>query len=147
MVLDTLENLEKYISLNPLFVKVVEYLKYNDLNSHEEGKEFIDGENLFVNYCLAEGKSKENAKLETHDKMIDIQIPLSSAETMGYTPRKYLPEMKYDSVKDLTFYDGLAQQYVTVSPGMFAIFFPQDGHAPCISESSKIKKVIFKVKA
>ena len=78
MVLDTLENLEKYISLNPLFVKVVEYLKYNDLNSHEEGKEFIDGENLFVNYCLAEGKSKENAKLETHDKMIDIQIPLSS---------------------------------------------------------------------
>ena len=147
MVLDTLENLEKYISLNPLFVKVVEYLKYNDLKTHEEGKVLIDGDNLFVNYCLAEGKSKENAKLETHDQMIDIQIPLSCAETMGYTPRKELPEMEYDPIKDLTFYNGMAQQYITVAPGMFAIFFPQDGHAPCISENAQIKKVIFKVKA
>jgi beta-galactosidase beta subunit len=28
-----------------------------------------------------------------------------------------------------------------------AIFFPQDGHAPCISDAPEIKKAIFKVKA
>jgi beta-galactosidase beta subunit len=28
-----------------------------------------------------------------------------------------------------------------------AIFFPQDGHAPCIIEKDEIKKAIFKVKA
>ncbi|MBR3398726.1 MAG: YhcH/YjgK/YiaL family protein, partial [Prevotella sp.] len=32
-------------------------------------------------------------------------------------------------------------------PGEFAIFFPQDGHAPCISQEEGIKKAIFKVKA
>ena len=77
--------------------------------------------------------------------MIDIQIPISSTEVMGYTPRNVLPVNDYDSEKDLTFYDGLADQYITVHPGMFAIFFPQDGHAPCISENPEIRKVIFKV--
>ena len=32
MVVDRLENLEKYASLNPLFAKAMEYLKTTDLN-------------------------------------------------------------------------------------------------------------------
>ena len=33
MVVDRLENLEKYASLNPLFAKAMEYLKTTDLNA------------------------------------------------------------------------------------------------------------------
>ena len=145
MILDTLENLGNYVSLNPLFSQVVDYINKTDLASQPEGKVVINGEKLFFNYCVAKGKTKEEAKLESHDKMIDIQIPISSTEVMGYTPRNVLPVNDYDSEKDLTFYDGLADHYITVHPGMFAIFFPQDGHAPCISENSEIRKVIFKV--
>jgi beta-galactosidase beta subunit len=36
---------------------------------------------------------------------------------------------------------------VTVKPGQIVIFFPQDGHAPCIIDEPEIKKAIFKVKA
>ena len=32
MVLDTLDNLEKYASLNPLFAQAIDYLKNTDLN-------------------------------------------------------------------------------------------------------------------
>ena len=78
--------------------------------------------------------------------MIDIQIPFNVPESMGYTPRTDLDEQPYNAEKDITFYDGLAQQYITVHPGMFVIFFPQDAHAPCVSEASEIRKVIFKVK-
>ena len=147
MVLDSLDNLEKYVSLNPLFTDVVEYIRNNDLAKHEPGKVFIKGNDLFVNYSIAKGKNKEDAKLESHDQMIDIQIPISCAETMGYTPRKDLPEVPYNADNDISFYEGLAQQYITVEPGSFAIFFPQDGHAPCISQESEIQKIIFKVKA
>ena len=147
MVLDSLDNLEKYVSLNPLFTDVLDYIRNNDLARHEPGKVFIEGNDLFVNYSIAKGKTTEEAKLESHDKMIDIQIPISCAETMGYTPRKDLPEVPYDADKDISFYEGPAQQYVTVEPGSFAIFFPQDGHAPCISQESQIQKIIFKVKA
>ena len=79
--------------------------------------------------------------------MIDIQIPLSGNETYGYTPRRYLPEGEYNKAKDITkLPDTPADDYVTCRPGMFAIFFPQDGHAPCISEEEGIRKAIFKVR-
>lgn len=147
MVIDTLENLEKYVSLNPLFKDVVDFIKSNDLDSLATGKHEIKGANLFVNIQIAKGKTKDAAVLETHKKMIDIQIPLSAEETYGYTPLCDLPETEYNAEKDVTKYAGLADTYVTCKPGEFAIFFPQDGHAPCISDKSEIKKAIFKVLA
>ncbi|MDE5998798.1 MAG: YhcH/YjgK/YiaL family protein [Bacteroidaceae bacterium] len=147
MILDTLENFGKYVAINPLFSKVEEYLQTHDLSAHESGKEMIDGANLFVNYSITKGKTKEAARIETHNAMIDIQIPLSGSETMGFTPRQNLPEAEYDAAKDICFYEGLAEKYITVHPGEFVIFFPQDGHAPCIADTEDIKKVIFKIKA
>lgn len=145
MVIDTLENLEKYVSLNPLFKDVVAFIKSNDLNKLEDGKHQIKGADLFVNIQRAKGKTRESALLETHKKMIDIQIPLSTSETYGYTPLKDLPEVEYNEEKDITKYEGAADTYVTCKPGEFAIFFPQDGHAPCISDEAEIRKAIFKV--
>lgn len=146
MVIDTLDKLSYYASLNPLFNDVVDFLKHNDLNKLEEGKHFIKGKDLFLNLQTAKGKTKEQAKLETHRNMIDIQIPLSTCETYGYTPLCDLPELEYNAEKDIIKYEGLAQTYVTCKPGEMAIFFPQDGHAPCISDKAEIKKAIFKVK-
>lgn len=147
MVIDTIENLEKYVTLNPLFKDVVEFLKNNDLNTLEEGKHFIKDKDLFVNIQMAKGKTKEEAKLETHKRMIDIQIPISACETFGYTPLGDLPAEEYNDEKDITKYAILAETYFTLKPSEFAIFFPQDGHAPCVSSEPQIKKAIFKVLA
>ncbi|CCY64261.1 putative uncharacterized protein [Prevotella sp. CAG:1124] len=147
MVIDTLENLDKYVSLNPLFKDVLDFIKSNDLNTLEVGKHEIKGSDLFVNVQVAKGKTKEVAVLETHKKMIDIQIPLSAEETYGYTPLCDLPDAEYNNEKDITKYEGMADTYVTCKPGEFAIFFPQDGHAPCIAGVPEIKKAIFKVLA
>lgn len=147
MIIDTLDKLVCYESLNPLFKNVVEFIKNNDLAAMEEGKHPICGDDLFVNIQVAKGKNREDAKLETHRRMIDIQIPLSTCETYGYTPLCSLPDLEYNAEKDIIKYEGLADTYVTCKPGEFAIFFPQDGHAPCISDEPEIKKAIFKVKA
>ena len=148
MIIDSLENLEKYAGVNPLFAKVVEFIKANDLNKLENGKHFIQDKDLFVNIQDARGRSAEEATLETHINMIDIQIPLSGDETFGYTPTEQLPKLEYNAEKDITKYGDLkAKSYITLQPGMMAIFFPQDGHAPCISTEETIHKVIFKVKA
>lgn len=144
MVIDKIENLEKYASLNPLFAQAVEFLKTTDLNAHEAGKVKLQGDELVVNFAQARPKTKEEAKLETHNRFIDIQIPLDGVELMGYTPRADLPEAEYNAEKDVTFYPGLAESYLTVKPGMFAIFFPEDGHAPGVTPDA-IKKVIVKV--
>ena len=146
MIIDKVENLEKYASINPLFPKVVEFLEANDLNKMEPGKYEIEGKDLFVNIQMAKGKTPAEAVIETHNKMIDIQIPLSDAETFGYTQRDLLPDVAYNEEKDITKIPDLAaDSYLTCMPGMMAIFFPQDGHAPCIAGVPEIKKAIFKV--
>ena len=148
MIIDKLENLKNYASLNALFPKVLEFLAQNDLNSLEAGKHEIVGKDLFVNIQMAKGKTPDAAVIETHDKMIDIQIPITASETFGYTQRDLLPKAEYNAEKDITKIPDLAaDSYVTCTPGMFAIFFPQDGHAPCIAGVPELKKAIFKVKA
>ena len=148
MIIDTLDNLKKYESLNPLFPKLVEFLNTHDLATMESGKHEIEGKDLFVNIQMAKGKTPDEAVIETHDKMIDIQIPLTAAETFGYTPREALPAAEYNAEKDITKIPDLAaESYVTAQPGSFCIFFPQDGHAPCIAGVPEIMKAIFKVKA
>ena len=148
MIIDKIENLKNYAQVNPLFPKVVEFIQQHDLNALEPGKYEIEGKDLFVNIQMAKGRTPEAAVIETHNKMIDIQIPLSDAETVGYTQRDLLPEAEYNEEKDITKIPDLAaDSYLTCQPGMMAIFFPQDGHAPCIAGVPEIKKAIFKVKA
>lgn len=148
MIIDTIENLSNYASLNPLFADVVAFLNANDLQTMEPGKYPIKDKNLFLNLQVAKQRTKETAFLETHIEMIDIQIPVSAAETFGYTPLCDLPAFEYNAEKDITKYgDTQPQTFVTVQPGQFAIFFPQDGHMPCITDAPEIKKAIFKVKA
>lgn len=148
MIIDTIENLGKYVALNPLFADVIEFLENNDLRTMEEGKYPIKDKNLFLSVQVAKQRTKESAFIETHIEMVDIQIPISCAETYGYSPLCDLPEFEYDAEMDMTKYgDTKPQTYVTIKPGQFVIFFPQDGHAPCIIDEQEIKKVIFKVKA
>ena len=148
MIIDKVENLKNYAQVNPLFPKVVEFIQQHDLNALEPGKYEIEGKDLFVNIQMAKGKTPAEAVIETHNRMIDIQIPLSDAETFGYTQRDQLPDAEYNAEKDITKIPDLAaDSYLTCQPGMMAIFFPQDGHAPCIAGVTEIKKAIFKVKA
>ena len=67
---------------------------------------------------------------------------------MGYTAAKdCVPaDAPYNAEKDITFFEGLAETYVTVKPGMFAIFYPQHGHAPGITTGG-VKTVSVIVKA
>ncbi|NDV82949.1 YhcH/YjgK/YiaL family protein [Bacteroides sp. 51] len=148
MVVDTLENLGNYASLNPLFAQAIEFLKSTNLNALEVGKTELKGSDLVVNVQQTAPKTKEQAKLETHNVFIDIQIPLSGTEVMGYTAAKDCKpaDAPYNAEKDITFFEGLADDYITIKPGMFAIFFPQDGHAPGITPTG-VKKIVVKIKA
>lgn len=146
MIIDTIDKLGNYVALNPLFADVEAFIKANDLQTMEPGKYPIKDKDLFLNLQVAKQRTKETAFLETHIEMIDIQIPVSAAETFGYTPLCDLPAFEYNAEKDITKYEGMAQSFVTCRPGMMGIFFPQDGHAPCISPAPEIKKAIFKVK-
>lgn len=146
MVVDTLDHLEQYAALNPLFEEMIRFIRENDLNVLESGKHLIKGDDLFVNIQDAAGRSLDEAVFETHRRMLDVQIPLSAEETFGYRPLADLPDAEYNEAKDITKYPGAkAATFVNCKPGEFVMFWPQDGHQPCIGTGT-IHKAIFKVK-
>ena len=80
MVVDTLDNLEKYVSLNPLFADVVKFIKDNDLSKLEDGKHFIKEGNLFVNITTSQVSllSSGHKMVISHASVVVISTRLSS---------------------------------------------------------------------
>lgn len=146
MILDTLDKLQHYAALNPLFPEVLRFLAEHPLDTLAPGRHDILGDDLYVNIQDASPRGRAEAKLESHQRMVDIQIPLSASEEMGYTPLCDLPKAEYNAQKDISFYSETPQTYFTVKPNQFVIFFAHDGHAPAISPK-EFRKAIFKVKA
>lgn len=146
MVLDSLNNSERIECLHPLFKKAFDYVKSADFSKMEDGKYELDGNRLFVSVASIFGKDKKEAAIETHKKYIDIQLPLLGVEKIGWKAGAELQEesVPYNEEKDIAFYVDRPTTFTKIYPGQFAIYFPEDGHAPGIGEGT-IRKVIVKV--
>ena len=148
MIIDTLTNASKYFSAHPLFAKAFEYISQADLANAADGKADIS-EGLKAIFSNAPGKTKEVscAKFECHNKNIDIQLCINGLETIGWKPREkcVTPNGEYNTEKDVQFYNDTPDTFFQLTGGQFAIFFPEDVHAPMIGEGT-IKKLVIKVK-
>ena len=146
MILDSLKNLKNYEGLHPRFAKAIEFLLTSDLAALPLGRNEICGDEIFANVMEAQPRTKEEVPLEVHRKYIDIQVPISADEVMGYTPLEELPECEYSDANDVALYPVgmLAANYFNVKRSMFTIFFPQDGHAPALTPVP-FKKIIVMV--
>lgn len=146
MILDNIENAPNYFGLNPLFEKAFEYVRGLDVNNMPEGTSEIEGVHLKVLVVKTALKNKTEAKLETHRKFIDIQIPITQEEIFGWKSLKNLkePTQEYDSQNDFQLFEDEPSSYIHVLPGEFVIFSPEDAHAPLIGEGIT-RKIVLKV--
>jgi len=148
MIIDTIQNAPKYFSAHPLFAKAFEYIQQTDLKNAEAGKSDI-AEGLKAIISSAPGKTKEASlsKFECHNKNIDIQLCISGNETIGWKPREKCasPNGEYNDEKDVLFFNDAPDMFFQLTDGQFAIFFPEDVHAPMIGDA-EIKKLVIKVK-
>lgn len=147
MILDSLKNTENIESLHPLFKQAFDYLKNTDFSTMEDGKYIIKNDELIVNIASLVGKDKKEGVIETHKKYIDIQMPILGVEKIGWKSAFELQEESspYDEEKDIAFYVDRPTAFTKIYPGQFAIYFPEDGHAPGIGQGN-IRKVIVKIK-
>lgn len=149
MIIDSIQNASKYFSVHPLFEKAFQYINSQDLANLADGKFEIDGDNLKAIVSNKNGMTAEEstAKFECHNNYIDIQVCINGKETMGWKPRESCTAQKgdYNPEKDVVFYSDAPDMYFQLTNGQFAIFFPNDVHAPMIGEGP-IKKLVIKVK-
>jgi YhcH/YjgK/YiaL family protein len=149
MIFDKIENSAIYENISPFIKKAFEYLKQTDFSKLENGKHVVDGDNLFAILQEYDTKNDADAKLEAHRKYIDVQYIISGEELIGVRPLiNQAPCKEYDDENDYALYDDTCS-FVKISPGQFAVLFPQDWHKPGIKvdKSIKVKKVVMKVRA
>jgi len=146
MILDSLLNSGLYESIHPRFKQAFDFLNNTDLINLPLGKIELDGSKLFVSVVEITGKTVETARLESHNQYIDIQVPVTAPERMGWLAGDKLKDITetYNPDKDIAFFEDTASNLLNVQPFEFAIFFPTDGHQPGIAEG-RHKKIIVKV--
>lgn len=148
MIIDTLNNASKYFSVHPLFEKAFAFIGQTDLANAADGKSDIS-EGLKAIFSNKPGVAAEAsvAKFECHNKHIDIQLCIKGVETIGWKPREkcVVENGGYNEEKDVQLYHEQPDMYFQLTDGQFAIFFPEDVHAPMIGDAP-IKKLVIKVK-
>lgn len=150
MIIDHLNNIDKYATLHPLFAQAIAYIKAQDLANAEIGK-FDIAEGLKAIYSDKNGvtAAESDAKFECHDKHIDIQVCIRGKETIGWKPRNTCTQQKgeYNLEKDVVFYADAPGMYFQLTNNQFGIFYPEDVHSPMINvDDQPIKKLVIKVK-
>ncbi len=144
MILDRLEQLNRYTALHPLFGKAFEFLHQAGLKALSIGRHEIDGDRLFAIVGHDQARSREKSKLEAHRKYIDIQAVLLGTDEMGWKNVHQCRKSDggYSDEKDVEFFLDSPDAWVPVTPGCFAIFFPEDAHAPLVGMGELIKVVV-----
>lgn len=146
MILDALENIEKYAALHKGFPEAVKFLLRPDLSELGVGTYEIDGKNVYAMVSKEQGRKKEDAQLETHDKYIDIQLVLKGVDTMGWRTKTMCKSFatEYDPEADIQFFVDTPDVWLPVQSGFFTIFFPEDAHLPLVS-IGELHKIVVKV--
>ncbi len=146
MILGSLNYSERIEPLHPRFKEVFDYIKHNDLLNAPLERIVLDGDKLFINNVLVEGKEQKAQPMEAHKRYIDIHVLLEGEERVGWADIDKLgePSKAYDEPDDYMLYEEEATSYVDLKLGEFVIVYPEDAHAPIIGKG-KIRKLIVKV--
>jgi YhcH/YjgK/YiaL family protein len=149
MILDKLSESARYIALHPDFARAFEFLAKTNFASLPAGRHDIEGDRVYVLISHDNGKGRNAARLEAHRTYVDIQYTFEGMEEIGWSPLDALrpPSGGFDDAKDIGFFDDdRPSTWLSVPPGLFAIFFPEDAHAP-LAGRGLLKKAIVKIRA
>ncbi|MEG1806011.1 MAG: YhcH/YjgK/YiaL family protein [Clostridia bacterium] len=146
MIYDKLNNLNKYFNNNKVMSKLSRFLEDNDVYSFPDGKYKIDGDNLFVVLMSYNAKDKNECKLESHEKYIDIQAILSGEEKIEYVKNDESKSLEpYNEEKDIQFFEGSGIE-LNVKESEFVLFMPKECHRPSYNVTpNAIRKMLVKI--
>jgi biofilm protein TabA len=146
MIVDGLDNWSRYADLHPMFAAAFAFLMTTDLEAMTPGRHALDGERLIVSIDHVEALGRERARLEAHRRYVDIQVAFDGVDDIGWRPLDECQAIDepYDANRDVGFWSDRPDSWIRLPPGRFAIFFPEDAHAP-LAGSGAVRKAVMKV--
>ena len=147
MIVDNISQAQRYIALHSDFAVAMNLLQQLDFHQLNDGEIPTNHPNIRLFIGVEPMRTREVAKPEQHRYHIDIQIPLSSDEEYGWLDAGSLKNgLGYDEKRDIEFFDCAPNVWINVGIGQFAVFFPNDAHAPLVGNQTHIRKAIFKIR-
>ena len=148
MIQDRLEHIQQYAALGGNFTKAFAFLSSLKPEKLSEGRIEIDGESAYALVQSYTTIENSDAKFEAHRRYADIQLVVSGVERIDYHVIDGLAEtVAYNPDKDIVFFAHGPGSQLILEANDFAIFFPQDAHAPKLSVAAPqpVLKVVVKV--
>ena len=147
MICETLNNWQKY-DFGPVWNEVMAWLEKNAATM--DGKTTVAG--CEVRYEAGDTKTLDCCLYESHKKTVDIQLLQHGREWAYVAPSEGLPYLndEYNDAKDVGRHIVPSQEYarLTLTPGVFAVYFPWDAHMPMVAvnnDPEPIIKIIVKI--
>jgi YhcH/YjgK/YiaL family protein len=106
----------------------------------------VQGTDLYALIDPREGRGRDGARLEVHRKYIDIQYTVSGVEVIGWRGLADCSRVAepFSEERDIGFFAERPDTWLIIPAGHFAIFWPDDAHAP-LAGTGHVHKVVMKV--
>lgn len=150
MIIGALTNPHHKIGLPRVIADVCDYLNGLDLAALTVGRHEIT-DKIYMNVMELESVAADSKQAELHHEYCDVQVLIEGLENIevGAT----FPDLsRYDAYREEDDYqltpDIENKSVMTLTPRMFAVFFPYEPHKPCClvnGQSHAIKKLVVKV--
>ena len=152
MIIGSIDSLDdSHVRYPAMVQKALDYLRDHDFTKLADGRYPIDGDKCVANLQRYTTRLYHECSPETHEKFVDVQFVVEGEEYMGWCP--FSPDLTvkvpYDAEKDITFYESLVpDSNIVLTPGRFAVLYPEDVHRPqgAVDDMpSKVTKVVVKI--
>lgn len=145
MLVSSMKKYKNILNFFPQLEIVFDYVIKNINNKTLDGQYNITKE-IYAVVQTCQPKIKNEQVLEKHKKYVDLQLVISGKEKIGWKffDKKFKVLKKYNTKKDISFYSNTPDTFINLKKGEFAIFFPEDTHAPLCCDNI-VKKCVVKI--
>ncbi|MGN5137696.1 N-acetylneuraminate anomerase [Aeromonas sp. 102P] len=149
MIFSQLDVIERLKESAPKIYHALTLALQHDLQKIENGSHQLDGDQLFMNVMTITPVDAQSKQAELHHEYIDIQLVIAGQERIEFqVSNTLINSTEYQLEGDYQLGDFAdTPQSLFLSPGSFAVFYPEEAHKPgCIHQSTAIiKKVVIKL--
>ena len=112
----------QYKGISESLDMAIDFLAKGDFELLIDGKNIIDGENVFANVMNYDTKNIEDGVQEGHKKYIDIHVAISGKERLGIADSSELEIIQeYIEEEDCLFYKGHIDTWCVIRDDYFAL--------------------------
>ena len=145
MLISSIKNYKNILKFFPQLDVVFDFILNSVSNKTVDGRYDIT-KDIYAIVSNSLPKPKEEQLLESHKKYADLQYIISNTDNIGwkFLDNSFKIHKRYSKKNDISFYKNKPDIFIKLKKGEFAIFFPEDTHAP-LCNLKTVKKCIVKI--